>query len=214
MYTISLRTGQEGVSVGQRSESRQPSQAERILNAAFATFRRGGLVAVSLRGVAADLDVTPMSLYRHYASKEDLIEALVQRGLATLDTAYLGRSVKNAKGTLQGLAKQYVRFALTEPHFYELLFMVRRPSNDPFLRDYERAPSHAFARWRQGVLEATGSTNAHRATTDAIHLWAVLHGYCSLYLSGRFGIGARAFQRLALSRFDHEVQLLRDTNDA
>jgi AcrR family transcriptional regulator len=49
------------------------SPRERILAAAERLFYREGIRGVGVERIAADADTTKMSLYRHFASKDDLI---------------------------------------------------------------------------------------------------------------------------------------------
>jgi AcrR family transcriptional regulator len=49
---------------------------ERILGAALALVARDGLDALSMRRLAQDLDVWPMSLYRYFHDKDELVAAL------------------------------------------------------------------------------------------------------------------------------------------
>jgi len=52
---------------------------ERVLDAALALIDREGLGALSMRRVADELDAGAMSLYRHVASREDLLDGVVER---------------------------------------------------------------------------------------------------------------------------------------
>ena len=49
---------------------------ERILDTAIELVHAGGLEALSMRRIAQQLDVWPMSLYRYFRDKDELIEAL------------------------------------------------------------------------------------------------------------------------------------------
>jgi AcrR family transcriptional regulator len=49
---------------------------ERILDTALALVARDGLDALSMRRLATDLDVWPMSLYRYFHDKDELLAAL------------------------------------------------------------------------------------------------------------------------------------------
>jgi AcrR family transcriptional regulator len=49
---------------------------ERILESALALVARDGLDALSMRRLAQDLDVWPMSLYRYFHDKDELLTAL------------------------------------------------------------------------------------------------------------------------------------------
>jgi AcrR family transcriptional regulator len=55
---------------------------EAIVAAAIAVADADGLDAVSIRRVAGDLGVRPMSLYTHIASKEDLLDLMVNEVIA------------------------------------------------------------------------------------------------------------------------------------
>ncbi len=50
---------------------------ERVLRTAIRRADQGGLEALSMRTLAEELEVAPMALYRHVASKDDLIDAMI-----------------------------------------------------------------------------------------------------------------------------------------
>ena len=57
---------------------------DRILNAAEALFAERGLAGTAVRDIAADAGLTAASLYNHFASKEALYEAVLERGVRPL----------------------------------------------------------------------------------------------------------------------------------
>jgi len=54
----------------------------RIIRASRRLFDEKGLEELSLRSVARRVGITPMAIYRHFDSKEALVDALVLDGLA------------------------------------------------------------------------------------------------------------------------------------
>ena len=58
----------------------------RVVEAAFELADADGLDALTIRAVATRLDVKPMSLYRHVANKDELLDALVERMYAEFET--------------------------------------------------------------------------------------------------------------------------------
>ena len=58
-------------------EPRGRLSRERVLSAAVANADAAGLETLSMRTLAEMLEVAPMALYRHVASKDDLIDAMV-----------------------------------------------------------------------------------------------------------------------------------------
>jgi len=63
----------------------------RIREAALALIDAEGLAGLSMRRLAAALDVSAASLYFHYATKDELLEALAADVLANVDTAAFSR---------------------------------------------------------------------------------------------------------------------------
>ena len=59
-------------------EVREPLTRDRVLAAAMAVADSEGLAAVTMRRVAAELDVEAMSLYHHIPSKDSLLDGLVE----------------------------------------------------------------------------------------------------------------------------------------
>jgi TetR/AcrR family tetracycline transcriptional repressor len=55
---------------------------EDIIRAAVKTVRAGGYEKMTIRSLAAELRVAPMSLYRHIRDKDDLLDEVVDRLLA------------------------------------------------------------------------------------------------------------------------------------
>lgn len=57
-------------------DRREPLSEERVVEAAARVADRGGLTAVSMRGVGKELGVEAMSLYHHVAGKEAMLDLL------------------------------------------------------------------------------------------------------------------------------------------
>lgn len=57
---------------------------ERILDVAESLFAEHGLAGTSVRDIAAEVGLTPASLYNHFAGKQALYEAVLERGVRPL----------------------------------------------------------------------------------------------------------------------------------
>jgi AcrR family transcriptional regulator len=69
---------------------------ERVLRAALGHADRGGLEALTMRGLAEVLGVAPMALYRHVANKDDLVDGLIDLVFAEIDLPPEGADWKTA----------------------------------------------------------------------------------------------------------------------
>lgn len=63
---------------------RKPLNRARVVAAAMALADDEGIDAVSMRGLAEDLGVVPMALYKHVADKEDLLDGMVDALIAEM----------------------------------------------------------------------------------------------------------------------------------
>ena len=90
-----------------------PLSRERIVRAAIRLADAGGLAAVSLRKVAADLEVGPMRLYGYIATKEELLDLMVDAVYAEMRPAGDGwRAVlRSLAETTRHAAHQHEWFA-------------------------------------------------------------------------------------------------------
>jgi AcrR family transcriptional regulator len=61
----------------QKIANRKPLSRARVLQAAVALGDEAGLEAFSMRGLAQELGVVPMALYKHIANKEELLDGMV-----------------------------------------------------------------------------------------------------------------------------------------
>ena len=59
-------------------EPRIPLTRQRVLQAAVGLADRGGLPALTMRSLAAELGVEAMSLYHHVANKDDLLDGVIE----------------------------------------------------------------------------------------------------------------------------------------
>ena len=69
---------------------------DRVLRAAVALADEAGIEALSMRKLAEELGVVPMALYKHVASKEELLDGMVDIVVGEIDPPVSGASWKSA----------------------------------------------------------------------------------------------------------------------
>jgi AcrR family transcriptional regulator len=73
---------------GQTDESpqrRKPLSRERVLAAAIAVADKGGLESLTMRRLGQELGVEAMSLYKHVANKDDILDGMVDMVIGDID---------------------------------------------------------------------------------------------------------------------------------
>ena len=109
-----------------------PNTRERILDDALASFGARGYEATSLDALAAGLGVTKQAILYHFASKELLLEAVIDRSAAEL-AATLEEALRDADGAggggwerIEAIVRSVFRLAARRPELLGLLREVTR----------------------------------------------------------------------------------------
>ena len=70
-----------------KQAQRTPLSRDRVLRAAMELADEGGIKAVSMRKIAQELGVEAMSLYNHVASKDEIVDGIVDLVATEIDLA-------------------------------------------------------------------------------------------------------------------------------
>lgn len=131
---------------------------EQILAAATQAFARSGFAATSLDDVAAHAGITRVILYRHFDSKTDLYQAVLDRMCARLEANVAepvgGFTDASIDGLLAAAVESPAGFrllfqhALREPEFKERIEKFRADiTAASYLQIAAMVPDKALARW-------------------------------------------------------------------
>jgi TetR/AcrR family transcriptional regulator len=107
---------------GSRSERRKARTAAAIRDAAERLFIGRGYSATTMEDLAEEADVAVGSIYAHFAGKEGVYSALIDRALE-LDKQYCDEGFDAGElpaERLFGLAEGYLRFAREHPGYFQL----------------------------------------------------------------------------------------------
>lgn len=147
--------------------------------------RTGNADSVSIRGVGALVGVTAPSIYRHFADKDELIDAAVAQVFEDLDAA-IAAATDPAVSPItrmraQGMA--YVRFALRHPGEYRVA-TAASIGDGPSAVD-EVLGTGAFQRFSRTVQEAmdSGVLVPGDPLPVVLELWSAAHGIVSLMIA-------------------------------
>ena len=172
---------------------------ERLVDAAEHLFASQGLEAVTMRLLAAELGVSPMTPYRYFVDKDAILAAVRTRAFnrhaAALEAAFDAGSDPFQRAASVGRA--YLDFALGHPEAYKLMFDVKQPSADAYpelvtagARSRATMTAHVKAMIDGGVLTGDADLIGHM-------FWSALHGAIQLQLAGLL---APPFEAERLSR--------------
>ena len=175
----------------------------RLCAVAQKRFARQGLEGVSMRQLADELGCSPMTPYRYFRNKEEILVAVRAAAFDRFAKA-LEEAARQTRGDLraggQAVGEAYVRFALEDPEAYRLMFDMAQPHPDRY-PELVRASSRA-RHLMSAALEALVKAGIFSGDPQLMgHVfWATLHGLVVLHLAGKLPDqpNFRAIQREAM----------------
>ena len=160
---------------------------ERLIDAAERLFAAHGLEAVTMRQLAAELGVSPMTPYRYFADKDAILAAVRARAFNrhadALEVAMAGARSGDPFEASDAVGRAYVEFAFAHPEAYKLMFDVEQPNANDYpelVAAGER--SRATMTAHLGPLIDAGRV---RGDADLIgHMfWSAIHGAIQLQMA-------------------------------
>jgi AcrR family transcriptional regulator len=142
-----------------------------------------------MRQLAGELGVSPMTPYRYFKDKDDILAAVRTNGFSrfadSLEAA-LASSPDPVERT-RAVGDAYVHFAFEHPAAYRLMFDLSQP-NEAAYPELTRAAERARKTMSDyvDVLIAAGVVVGDSQTVAHI-FWAATHGLVVLQLAGKLG---------------------------
>ena len=159
-----------------------------LLKAVDEAVREGGASALSLRDVARRAGVSHAAPAHHFGSKSGLLTAFAVQGYRRLAESVLGEfgRVGPADGPtmLAAVGRGYVRFAVSEPAQFEVMFRLDALDEDApeLVQATDAAYSLLSATIERCRLE--GSLGDLDPMLVGVSAWSIVHGLASLWISG------------------------------
>lgn len=132
--------------------------------------------------------MSPMSLYRHFADKDALLNALMADGLAAWEERVRAIRTKAPLQWLERLADEFLSFALEEPHRFDAAFFLPATKARQYPDDFEagRSPVIAMTVIRIDQARAEGLFGGTPTIDVALTLSALAQGLISMHRAKRF----------------------------
>lgn len=150
----------DGESAAEHEAQQRSPRMQKIVSEARAMLREAGWGSISMRRLAARLNVKAPSLYKHISGKEELLDLLLSESMANLG-ARLHEAIAQEPSSAALLAA-YREAALADPHGYHLMSRTR------FVNAIE--PSQLDTWIRGAFIKVAGSE------AKGLAMWAFAHG--------------------------------------
>lgn len=161
------------------SNARPADLRTACLDEAARVIAAEGVEALNLREIARRLGVSHQAPYRHFPSKDALVEAVLARAFRRFALALDGRDKSaDPHADLHAMGIAYLGHAAAYPLEYRLMFASPPPDaarHPEAKRDFD----HAFS-LLTGALARLHGTSPTAVHGDALFILSALHGLASL----------------------------------
>ncbi|HEY9044518.1 MAG TPA: TetR/AcrR family transcriptional regulator [Ohtaekwangia sp.] len=184
------------MTIASRKERQKEELRSRILQVAKELFIERGFEDTSIRNIAERIEYSPTTIYLYFKDKDDIFRALHLEGFVLLNQYF--RSLENVEDPferLKAICKTYIKFALENGEFYDLMFINRSPIN---------AIEKDEAKWEEGQRAFAFLVNTIQQCIQkgyfegmdgevlAFTFWSMVHGICSLEIRNRCDVVSEA----------------------
>lgn len=174
--------------IAERKERDRREMQHLIIDAAKELFLTNGYEQVSIRAIAERIEYSPATIYLYFKDKDEILFALHNQGFEKLYR--LQQAVQSTPDPLERLKKHgeaYLRFALENPEFYDLMFILRAPARTIVANHEWESGGRSLDCLRKNVQECMDAGVIPRSDVEmaTFAMWSVVHGIVSLMLRDR-----------------------------
>lgn len=180
------------MTIATRKERQKEELRGKILQAARELFIERGFTDTSIRNIAEKIEYSPTTIYLYFKDKDDIFYALHQEGFTLLNQYFRAlANVDEPFERLKAITRAYVKFALENREYYDLMFISRAPMNalkdDCDEWDEGQKSFQALVGTVQECI-AKGYFVGMEPETLSFTLWSMVHGVCSLEIRERCSV--------------------------
>ncbi|MCP2342178.1 TetR/AcrR family transcriptional regulator [Actinomadura rupiterrae] len=179
-----------------RDTYRHGNLRQALIEAGTELARTGGPAAIALRETTRRAGVAPNAAYRHFPSRDALVQAISLRAMAELahameeDIAALAPtddSVQAARDRFRAVGTGYLRFARTEPGLFRTAFYVpddmTRAQDDLSAGPSGLTPFQLLGEALDGLVDCALMAPERRPGAEFL-VWSCVHGLAVLLIDG------------------------------
>jgi AcrR family transcriptional regulator len=172
-----------------KSDYHHGNLKEDFLQIAFDFIQKEELEKLTLKVLSDATNTSRSAIYRHFESKDALIETMIERGFEQCD-ARISSILKDREKPLVDrfylAGKEYVQNAKQNPNLYRLMFGKKYAHIREEIINLKDDDCHGFGALKLAIIEGQegGLLKKEDAYHQAIVIWASFHGLASLMIDG------------------------------
>ena len=184
---------------------------DEIIKAALSIVREEGIEALTARALGNKLGSSARPIFTVFQSMDEVQQEVVAAARQVY-TEYISAGLSQMKmPAFKGVGVQYIRFAMTEPKLFQLLFMFEQPQKPAVVNVLPRIDdnySQILASVQDGYsLSQSDAERLYR------HLWIYSHGIAVLCATNMCTFTAEEMGKLLTECFKGILKEIKEGNE-
>lgn len=177
------------MAIKDRKERDKLDRRKLIIESATRLFLELGYEKTSIRTIADDIEYSPATIYLYFKEKDEIFYIIHEQGFVLLNNEFAKYAhIQNPVERLTAIGHAYLNFALNNPDYYDLMFIMRAPLQEISCLEKWDAGDSAFQVLVETVSEGIDQQLLREGDKFmvALTVWSYAHGLVSLYIRERF----------------------------
>jgi AcrR family transcriptional regulator len=175
------------MSIKERKEQEKSDMRGLILKTAMNLFLEKGFENITIRNIAEKIEYSPATIYLYFKNKDEILFTLRKVGFEKLyEHQKSSLKLDDPLKRLHKHGEAYIQFALENPEYYDLMFMMRGSVKEIQINDCDIGlKSYELLKTNVEECMETGLFPRTNIDVAAFSLWSYVHGIASLIIRGR-----------------------------
>lgn len=187
----------------ERKEREKSEMRKLIVDSAVSLFMNEGYNNVSMRKIAEKIEYSPATLYTYFEDKGAIFFEMYNLGFQKFYESQLSvQTISDPKERLIEHGRAYLKFALENQEYYDLIFIEHHPSEK--IRQFEGwdLGKRSYELLRTNVKQCMDAGFFQNQNIDVVtfSMWSLMHGVASNYIRKNMEMMSEEEKRFLLDR--------------
>lgn len=177
--------------ISERKDREKQEMVELILDESMKLIIEEGYDNVTMRKIADRIEYSPTTIYLYFKDKSEILYSLLNIAFDKFYDAQLGvQNIENPKERLLAHGLAYVKFAMENQHYYDLMFILKEPTENMKCPEDWQSSTRTYDLLKSNIKQCMESGYLEEADLEvvAFSLWSLVHGISSLMIKRGFMI--------------------------
>jgi len=173
------------MSIIERKIREKKQMKDIILKAAMELFLKDGFENVTIRKIAKEIDYSPTTIYIYFKDKDEIFKTLQKIAFKKFRDEQLKTSIiEDPYERFLEHGKSYVKFALNNPGYYDLMFILNEPVKNVKKPEDWVEGLDAYEYLKSNIRELMNANLLKESSVEiaAFSIWSYVHGIASLII--------------------------------